>query len=160
MKTILFTVALGAALLPVAHSDTPGMKHPPVHKPAEKPVIGPILVPIHQSVRVSVPESIAGVSLGSPYVANVAVHDKHMMFITGRAYGVTSLHIVDDKGIVIADTTVQVVSDSTTRIKVNKAGADYTMSCMPSCVASPDIGDDADYVTTITEQAGILANEE
>ncbi len=160
MKNLIFTVALSAALVPTAASDVSGPKKIPVQKPEQTLELGPITVPLNEAVPVKFPDAIAGVSLGSPYVANVVVHDKHLMFITGRAYGMTSLHVVDEKGNVIATTTVNVVGVNETRLVVNKGGSDYSMQCTPKCKAAPDIGDNTDYVTTITEQATILSKED
>lgn len=156
MKHALITIALSVLLLPVAHSDTSGPKPIPVHSPVPKPAIGTIVVPRNQAVKITVPDNVSGVSIGSPFIANVAVHDKNLLFVTGRAFGMTSLHLVDERGNIIAETTVQVVADAATRLTINKAGEDHTMNCTPDCMVAPDIGDATSYVIRITENIKAL----
>ena len=161
MKYFMLTAALSVAMVPTAVSDLAGPKTIPVQKPAGKEVFaGPVKVQLRGVTAITVPQNIAGVSLGSPYIANVAVHDKNLLLITGRAYGETSLHVMDDKGNIVVATTIFVVNESQTKLTVNKGGADFTMNCTPDCKASPDVGDDVDYVTTISEQITILSKED
>lgn len=161
MKYFMLTAALSVAIVPNAFSDLAGPKTIPVQKPVEKKVVtGPVKVQLRGVTAVNVPQNIAGVSLGSPYIANVAVHDKNLILITGRAYGETSLHVMDDKGNIVVDTTIFVVNESQTKMTVNKGGSDYTMNCTPNCKAAPDVGDNVDYVTTVSEQITILAKED
>lgn len=156
MKHALFTIVVSVSLLPVAYSDTAGPKPIPVHKTMAKAEIGTIVVSRNQTVKITVPANVSGVSIGSPFIANVAVHDKNLLFLTGRAFGVTSLHIVDERGQVIAETTVQVVADTATRLTVNKAGEDRTMNCTPDCMVAPDVGDATSYVIQVTENLKAL----
>ena len=121
------------------------------------PTIGPISVNMGESLPVAIPDTIAGVSIGSSRIANVAVHDANTLLITGRSYGGTSLHVFDPLGNVVVNTTVNVVDGSTTRLRVNRAGSDYSMQCAGSCQAAPHVGDNSEYFESVTEQAQMLS---
>jgi hypothetical protein len=160
MKWMIFPAILGAVLTPQVSADLAGPAEIPVQKPAQRAPVGPFVIQLQEAISVELPEEIAGISLGSSHIANIAVHDKHRLFISGRAYGVTSLHILDARGNVIADTSIHVVNANETRLTLNRGGHDYTMDCTPNCRPSPDIGDETEFFSVMTEQAGILARDE
>ena len=160
MKWMLAPVVLVAAMSVQAHADLAGRADIPVQKPEPKQTVGPVVVSFQTAKSIQISDKIAGVSIGNAHIANVAVHDKHTLLITGRSYGSTSLHVMDEKGNIVVDTTVHVVNGSETRMTLNRGGQQYTMSCTPNCSPAPSIGDSEDYFNITTEQAGVLARDE
>lgn len=160
MKWFVLPVAFGAIFgLPV-FADLAGPAEIPVQAAPQKEQIGPIAIQVNETVTVRIPENIAGVSLGNSHIANIAVHDKNLLFLTGRAYGTTSLHIVDELGKIVVDTSVHVINASETELILTRGGRDYTLDCTPRCRAAPSIGDDPEYFTATTEQAAVIARDE
>lgn len=160
MKWMIVPAVLMAAMTPQALADLAGPAEIPVQIPLKRAPVGPLNIQFQGAIALQIPENISGVSLGNSHIANVAVHDKHTIIITGRAYGTTSLHVMDDKGRVVVDTTIHVVDVSQTRLTLNRGGIDFTMDCAPNCRPAPNIGDDEDYFLVTTDQAGILARDQ
>lgn len=155
MKRVCLAAIL-AFTAPAGFADTTGGHVPQVIE-APAPQIGPVVVQLSESVPVFVDRPIAGVSIGSSYIANVTVHDANTLLVTGRAYGSTSLHIIDNRGNVIVETPIHVVNGAPGQLVVNRGGADYSMSCMPNCQAAPNIGDQPDYFEALVEQSQSIA---
>lgn len=116
------------------------------------PTVGPVTVQFQESVPLQIRANIAGVSVGSSRIANVAVHDAHTVLISGQSYGTTSLHIFDNYGNVVVDTVIHVVDRSPSRLTVNRGGSDFSMSCSPNCRAAPNVGDNPDYYEAVLQQ--------
>lgn len=160
MKWFVLPVAFGAMLGVPALADLAGPANIPVQVAPVKAPIGPIAIQVNETVTLSIPENIAGISLGNSHIANVAVHNKNLIFLTGRAYGTTSLHIVDELGNIVVDTRVHVINASETELVLTRGGRDYTLDCTPRCRVAPSIGDDPEYFTATTEQAAVIARDE
>lgn len=151
-------IAIWAALLaPSAFAGSTGGHVPQVIAEPPPPAVGPIMVDLQHSQTLKIRDAIAGVSVGSSQIANVTVHDAHTLLITGRAYGSTSLHVIDGRGNIIVDTSIDVTNRQQTRLVINRAGSDYTMHCAPNCQAKPDIGDDKTYFDNLADQAQQLS---
>ena len=150
MKHIWMTFFLGLAV-PAAFAGEGGPVPQVIEAPA--PQIGPVVVNFQDSVPLILTDRIAGISVGTSRIADVTVHDQNTILVTGKAYGSTSLHIIDSLGNIIVDTTIHVVDASPTRLRVNRAGSDYSMDCTPNCQASPNLGDQTDYFETMMAQS-------
>lgn len=157
MKCVWIAAAL-TLTAPGAFAGVAGNVVPQVFENSAKP-LGPVIVQFQESTIIRMKDKIAGISLGSSHIANVNVHDSHTIVITGRAYGTTSLHILDGLGNIIADTQVHVVDASASRLTVTRAGQTYSMDCTPNCQPAPNIGDEADYFQAITGQAAVLQSQ-
>lgn len=152
MKRVCLAIYI-AMIAPSAFAGSTGGAVQQVLPEPPTPTIGPITVQFQESVPLQIRDSISGVSVGSSYIANVAVHDSNTVLITGAAYGTTSLHILDTNGNVVVDTVVHVVDRSPNRLTINRGGSDYTMSCSPNCKAAPDVGDSTEYYNAVVQQA-------
>lgn len=152
MKPV-WTALFIASLSPVALAGEAGGPVPQVLETTGTQQVGPVVVQFQESVPVQLRETIAGVSVGSSSIANVAVHDANTLLVTGRAYGSTSLHVIDSDGNIIVNTVIHVVDQSPNRVVVNRGGADYSMQCAPNCRPAPNLGDNSDYYQTIIQQA-------
>ncbi|MBN03170.1 pilus assembly protein N-terminal domain-containing protein [Ponticaulis sp.] len=150
MKHILMTVLLGVAA-PLAIAGEGGPVQQVIEAPRQE--VGPVIVQLEESIPLIMSDNIAGISIGTSRIADVIVHDQNTLFVTGKAYGSTSLHVIDTLGNVVVDTTIHVVDASPTRLRVNRAGSDYSMDCTPNCQAAPNIGDNTDYYQSIISQA-------
>ncbi len=150
MKHILMTVLLGMAA-PLAIAGEGGPVPQVIEAPRQE--IGPVIVQLEESLPLIMSDNIAGISIGTSRIADVIVHDQNTLFITGKAYGSTSLHVIDTLGNVVVDTTIHVVDASPTRLRVNRAGSDYSMDCTPNCQAAPNIGDNTEYYQAIISQS-------
>jgi len=98
------------------------------------------------------------VIIGNPNIADVAVHDDTLLFLTGKAYGTTNLMIFDNEGNTILSADVVVTANSTSWVSVNRAGTNFTYDCSPTCRPTMSPGDDQGHYSLVSEQ--LLAQKE
>ena len=115
MKHILMTVLLGVAA-PLAIAGEGGPVQQVIEAPRQE--VGPVIVQLEESIPLIMSDNIAGISIGTSRIADVIVHDQNTLFVTGKAYGSTSLHVIDTLGNVVVDTTIHVVDASTARAAI------------------------------------------
>lgn len=120
---------------------------------------GPLIVPFGQSVMLKTSNPISGISVGSPVIADVAVHDANSIFVTGRSFGITSLHILDNKGRVIMERPIQVVDANPGKMTIVRGSDQFTMDCSPKCQPMPSPGDNKDYFETVLSQSETLSGQ-
>lgn len=83
----------------------------------------------------------ASVVIGNQNVADVAVADPQLVFLTGKAFGTTNLLVLDEANNIIYSSDVVVTTNSANLVTVNRAGASYTYDCAEECRDAPAIGD-------------------
>ena len=113
---------------------------------------GPLSVEANKTVPVRLKETAASVVLGNRNIADVAVHDEHLIFITGKTFGTTNLMIFDRAGNQIYSTEVVVTVNSSNLVTVNRSGSNYTYDCAPNCRSVLSTGDDEGYFETLMQQ--------
>lgn len=94
--------------------------------------------------------------IGNPNIADVAVHNDQLLFISGRSYGTTNLMIFDADGNTIMSSNVVVTANTTTWVSVNRAGANFTYDCAPRCRPTMSPGDDNAHYSGVVEQVQAL----
>jgi hypothetical protein len=115
-------------------------------------VAGPLTVEANKTVPLKLKGTAASVVLGNQNIADVAVHDEHLIFITGKTFGTTNLMVFDRSGNQLLNTEVVVTVNSSNLVTVNRSGSNFTYDCAPTCrpVASP--GDNSEYFSALMEQ--------
>tara|TARA_R110001606_G_C15278295_1_gene640218 strand:- start:659 stop:1102 length:444 start_codon:yes stop_codon:yes gene_type:complete len=111
-----------------------------------------ISVETNKTVPVRVPGSAASIVIGNKNVADVAVHNDHLLFITGKAFGTTNLMIFDAAGNQIMSSDVVVTANSSNLVTVNKSGQSFTYDCAPECRSVMSTGDSGNYFDQIASQ--------
>lgn len=92
------------------------------------------------------------VIIGNPNIADVAVHNDTLLFVTGKAYGTTNLMIFDNEGNTIHSSDVVVTLNTNTWVSVNRAGANFTYDCAPACRPTLSPGDNPAHFGIVAEQ--------
>lgn len=98
----------------------------------------------------------SSVVIGDPRVADVAVHDENLIFITGRSFGTTNLLVFDSAGNQLYSGDVVVTTNTSNLVSVNRAGNTNTYDCAPRCRSVLAIGDDSEYFGVIFGQSNNL----
>lgn len=102
--------------------------------------------------RMSRPAST--VIIGNPSIADAAVEDDVTLVLTGRAFGVTNLIVLDLDGNPIVDETIVVKGHEENTVRIYRRSSRETMACAPVCQSTLTIGDDqlsfSSSVTQIT----------
>ncbi|KJS23744.1 MAG: hypothetical protein VR75_18010 [Hyphomonadaceae bacterium BRH_c29] len=113
---------------------------------------GPLTVEANKTVPVRLKGAAASVVLGNRNIADVAVHDENLIFVTGKSFGTTNLMVFDRSGNQILSTEVVVTVNSSNLVTINRNGANYTYDCAPNCRSVPSPGDESDYFSALIGQ--------
>lgn len=112
-----------------------------------------LVVEANKSMSLKLKGTAASVVIGNPRVADVAVHDANLIFITGRTFGTTNLLIFSEDGSQLYAGDVVVTTNTTNLVNVNRAGATNTYDCAPTCRSVLSIGDEITYFDTLIAQS-------
>lgn len=111
-----------------------------------------ISVETNTTVPLRLKGEAASIVLGNSNIADVAVHDEHMLFISGKTYGTTNLLVFDINGRKIYDTELVVSANSSNYVTINRAGQLRTFDCTPQCRPAMSIGDDPEHFGMMMDQ--------
>lgn len=100
---------------------------------AQVAVAAPLSVEINKTIPVHLRGEAASVVLGNEDIADVAVHDEKLIFVTGKEFGTTNLLIYDAAGRQIYSTDIRVTDNETSIVTVNRSGDDAVYDCAPNC---------------------------
>lgn len=102
-------------------------------------------------IRLSKPAS--SVVIGNENVADVAVADSKLVFLTGRSFGTTNLLVLDAENQIILSTNVVVTTNTANLVTVNRGGSSFSYDCLEECRDAPVIGDDENHFSRALSQA-------
>jgi Flp pilus assembly secretin CpaC len=109
-------------------------------------------VEANTSIPVRLKGAAASVVLGNQNIADVAVHDENLIFITGKTFGTTNLMVFDKMGREVYNAQVAVSVNTNNQVTVNRSGQNFTYDCAPGCRDVLSTGDDRDYFDTLMKQ--------
>ncbi|VAV89018.1 hypothetical protein MNBD_ALPHA06-1561 [hydrothermal vent metagenome] len=104
------------------------------------------------------PRAAAAVIVGNPAVADAAVHNGSMLFITGKTFGVTNFIALDSEGRTIVDRDLRVLP-SDNRLTLHLGGSQRSYLCGEGCEPVPGIGDDGATFDRLMDQHKEKADE-
>ena len=113
---------------------------------------GHITVEAGKAKAIKLNTNAESVIIGNPNIADVAVHDDKLLFVTGKSFGTTNLMIFDSNGNTIHSSDVVVTANTATWVSVKRAGSNFTYDCSPSCRPTLSAGDDAEHYENVGEQ--------
>lgn len=113
---------------------------------------GHITVETGKAKAIKLKTNADSVIIGNPNIADVAVHDDTLLFVTGKSYGTTNLMIFDNEGNTIHSSDVVVTANTTSWVSVKRAGANFTYDCSPDCRPTLSPGDDNAHYGNVSEQ--------
>jgi len=113
---------------------------------------GHITVEAGKAKAIKLNTNAESVIVGNPNIADVAVHDDKLLFVTGKSFGTTNLMIFDSSGNTIHSSDVVVTANSTTWVSVKRAGSNFTYDCSPACRPTLSAGDDTGHYESVGEQ--------
>lgn len=92
------------------------------------------------------------VIIGNPNIADVAVHDDTLLFVTGKSFGTTNLMIFDKQGNTLVSSDIVVTTNTASWVSVKRAGQNYTYDCTPACRPTLATGDEETHYSNVGEQ--------
>ncbi|KZL15677.1 pilus assembly protein N-terminal domain-containing protein [Pseudovibrio sp. Ad26] len=105
--------------------------------------------------------------LGNPSIADVTVHDRLTIVITGKSYGTTNLVVLNDASEPVVEELITVTAEMAGYVAVHRNNSRFTYSCNPDCQEVLRLGDNKkkieDVAATISmrnelAENGILAS--
>ncbi|MAN46706.1 MAG: hypothetical protein GYB49_12915 [Alphaproteobacteria bacterium] len=123
---------------------------------AQMAMAEPLTLQANTTVPVKLHGKANSVVLGNQRIADVAVHNENLIFITGRSAGTTNVMVFNENGDQIYAVDITVTVDTSNLVTVNRSGEDYTYDCAPECVPMPSLGDERSFFSTVIGQENSL----
>ncbi len=82
---------------------------------------------------------IGSVVVGNPEVADVTVHDKHLIFVTGLGFGSTNLLVYNVQGRQVYSAELVVQAGESNFVTLNRGQEQVIFDCSPECHPTVDI---------------------
>ena len=108
-----------------------------------------VTVKTDQATMVALAGDPATVVVGNTLFAEVSLK-KGMIFIHGRQYGTTNVIVLDKENAELANFELHVVRGGSQNVKVVKGNSAFSYLCAPSCESALQVGDNAEYFTSIS----------
>lgn len=97
--------------------------------------------------------------IGNPAIADVTMHDRTTLVITGKSYGTTNLVILNAAGDPIIDEVISVEPPASSVVTLTRSTQSYSFGCTPHCQPFLNIGDQKDHFDDtfkqITQRKGL-----
>lgn len=90
-------------------------------------------VAVNESRAVTLPGPVAGVAVGNPEIAGVTVQSDKLLFVTGKAHGVTNLVAVDAAGRTVFESKLMVTPNAVSTVTVTRGQTTASYECNPTC---------------------------
>ncbi|OKL44176.1 pilus assembly protein N-terminal domain-containing protein [Pseudovibrio exalbescens] len=97
-------------------------------------------------------EPAGTVILGNPAIADVTLHDRMTIVVTGKSYGVTNLIVLNEQSEPIVDDQIVVRSLVDNMVTVQRNTNRFSYSCEPDCEPLMRVGDQKDFYENTAKQ--------
>lgn len=104
------------------------------------------------------PRPAAAVVVGNPAIADAAIHDGQMLFITGKTFGSTNFIAVDKNGKTILSEELNVLPPKS-QVTLHRAAMQNTYVCGEKCERIPGLGDDNNTFNALLTQQNQKASQ-
>lgn len=135
MKQFLATLVFTACL-------TMGISTPPANAVEQGINANSVVVTVDQAKVFRVSRPAATIIVGNPAIVDATIEDEQTLVLTGRAFGVTNLIVLDAKGDAVVDQKVLVRGHETNTVRIYRRNSRETLACAPVCEPTLTIGDD------------------
>ncbi|MFZ4121479.1 MAG: pilus assembly protein N-terminal domain-containing protein [Caulobacterales bacterium] len=152
MRVLALLIAVAAVGFAPALADGGGPAAPRVQRAAAVPA-STLQIPIDTAQPIRLSSAARGVVVGNPSIVGVSVQSDHLLFMTGRSYGSTSVTVVGEDGVTLYNARVTVIPDERDSVVVTRGAESTRLICTPVCRPNPDIGDSNTTFTQATGQA-------
>jgi hypothetical protein len=92
--------------------------------------------------------------IGNPVIADVNVRPGGLLVITGKAYGMTNLIVLDGSGAVLSERYIEVTGPRDEVVVVYRGVNRETYSCAPDCNPRITLGDAPLFFSQTSSQTG------
>ncbi len=111
-----------------------------------------ILVEMDYAQIIKLPSGAQTLAVGNPLIADFTLlKNNQLMVVTGKAFGVTNLIVIDQDGSRIGEYVVTVVPPEDKLVIYRGPGRRESFSCHPYCAQAIDSGDHPEHVKQAIE---------
>jgi Pilus formation protein N terminal region len=119
----------------------PGIKNPTIVKAEPQSVDGIIYVTHDRAEVVPTIKGVTSLIIGNPLIADVSVQQGGFMVVTAKGAGTTNFIGLDSKGNTVFNRLIKVQFPSEQIVRVYRGDVRETLTCTPTCLRAPTIGD-------------------
>ncbi|SFL84915.1 pilus assembly protein N-terminal domain-containing protein [Methylorubrum salsuginis] len=112
-----------------------------------------VSVSVDNAKVIRLPEKTATVIVGNPLIADITLQRNGVVVLTGKSFGSTNLIALDNKGTMLAESTISVQAPQASIITVQRGLDRESYSCTPNCQPSVQLGDAQKYFADTSAQA-------
>ena len=105
---------------------------------------GAVTITVDQAQVVKLPEGVATMVVGNPWIADISIQSGGMAVLTGKGHGVTNIVALDRSGAVLEQKTIQ-VQGARDSVVVYRGVERESYSCTPRCERRISLGDSNAY---------------
>ncbi|MBO0345686.1 pilus assembly protein N-terminal domain-containing protein [Roseibium sp. CAU 1637] len=115
-----------------------------------------IYVAVDRAKVFRIEEEASTVVIGNPFIADVSIHDRSTLVVTGKAFGSTNLIILDANNEPIIDEMIVVQFSEDDTVTVTRNVNRQTYSCTPICNPTLRVGDSPEFFAGVQGQSTTL----
>ncbi len=112
-----------------------------------------IVVKYDQSQLLRLPRPASEIIIGNPVIADVSVQSGNLLVVTGKAFGITNMIILDAQREVIFERRIMVKRDELRVVNLMRGAQRQTYNCTPQCNPTITVGDEKAYFDEISKAA-------
>lgn len=107
-------------------------------------------VTLNQITMVKLEDKISDALVGNPAIADITIQNESSFIVTGKSYGRTNIILLNKDGDTIFNKWVHVDDDTRNVVRIQRGNARLSYTCTPNCQPTPTIGDDPNYLRSLT----------
>ena len=107
-------------------------------------------VTLNQITLVKLEDQISDALIGNPAIADITIQNNSTFIVTGKSYGRTNIILLNKEGDTIFNKWVHVDDDTRNVVRIQRGNARLSYTCTPNCQPTPTIGDDPNYLRSLT----------
>jgi len=119
----------------------------------------PVVVYLDQARIMQLPERAATIVVGNPLIADLSIQPGGLAIVTGKGYGATNFVVLDRRGAVLSEQTIEVKGPRDKIVTVYRGPDRETYSCMPDCQRRITLGDTPDFFDKTLSQSTTRNNQ-
>lgn len=112
-----------------------------------------LVVKYDQSKLVRLPRAVSEIIVGNPSIADVAVHSRKVLIITGKSFGITNIIAIDNEKKIIQDQRIVVQREQIKTVNVQKGLKRESYNCSTQCNPTITVGDHTAYLESTAKSS-------
>ncbi len=108
-----------------------------------------LMVTYDQSQILRLPRRVSEIIIGNPSIAEVTISSGKMLVITGKAFGITNLILLDEQKNIMLSRRLITLRPTAKVVNLMRGGGRQTYNCTPQCNPTLVIGDSSGYFNSV-----------